>query len=110
MQAARGRGKGVHDVLTYLTLWKWTQQGATTARETVDRLSAFREVLEGQGGQLLDFGWTQGPYDGYALIQAPDEQTVMAVLLDLVGAGNVTTTTLRVFKEQEMRQVIQRLG
>ena len=97
-------------MLTYLVLWKWTQQGATTARETVTRLSAVREAIAREGGQLLDFGWTQGPYDGYALIQAPDEQTSMVVLLNLVGAGNVTTTTLRVFKEDEMQQIIQRLG
>ena len=95
---------------TYLTLWKWTEQGAKTAKETVNRFYAFRDAVQQQGANLVTFGWTQGPYDGFFVTEAPDEPTAMAVVLNLVGAGNMTTTTLRVFNDQEMQQVIQKLG
>ena len=95
---------------TYLTLWRWTEQGLRNAQETVNRYHAFQEVAQRGGGRLVTFGWTQGPYDGFFIAEAPDELTAMAGLLTLVGAGNVTTTTLRVFNEQEMQQIIQKMG
>ena len=95
---------------TYLTLWRWTEQGLRNAKETVNRYHAFQETTQQAGGRLVTFGWTQGPYDGFFIAEAPDELNAMAGLLTLVGAGNVTTTTLRVFNEQEMQQIIQKMG
>ncbi len=95
---------------TYLTLWKWTVQGAQNVKETVNRFHTFQEAVQRQGCNLVSFGWTQGPYDGFALVEAPDEQTAMALLINLVSAGNVSTTTLRVFNDQEMQQILQKAG
>ncbi len=95
---------------TYLTLWKWTVQGAQNVKETVNRFRAFQEAVQQQGCILVSFGWTQGSYDGFALVEAPDEQTAMALLINLVSAGNVSTTTLRVFNDQEMQQILQKAG
>ena len=95
---------------TYLTLWKWTEQGAKTAPETVNRYHALREVAQQRGCTVVTFGWTQGPYDGYFVTEAPDEYTATALLLKLVGLGNATTTTLRSFNEDEMRQIIERMS
>ena len=94
---------------TYLTLWKWTEQGAKSLKETVNRYQAFKEAAQQQGCTVVTFGWTQGPYDGFFVAEAPDEQTAMAMLLTLVGAGNVTTTTLRAFTDQEMQQILQKV-
>ncbi len=95
---------------TYLTLWKWTEQGAKTAQDSVNRYHAFREVAHQQGCTVVTFAWTQGPYDGYFVTEAPDEFTATALLLKLVGLGNVSTTTLRSFNEQEVQQILQKLG
>jgi uncharacterized protein with GYD domain len=95
---------------TYLTLWKWTEQGTKTAQDTLNRYHALREAAQQQGCTVVTFGWTQGPYDGYFVTETPDEFTATALLLKLVGQGNVTTTTLRSFDEQEMQQILQKLG
>ena len=50
---------------TYLTLWRWTEQGLKNAKETVNRYHAFQEAAQQGGGRLVTFGWTQGPYDGF---------------------------------------------
>jgi uncharacterized protein with GYD domain len=93
---------------TYLTLWKWTEQGAKNARATPDRAQAFKTEAGRHGVKVVEFMWTQGQWDGFALCEAPDEQTIMAVLLDLIGAGNVTTQTCRAFSEKEMREILQK--
>ncbi len=95
---------------TYLTLFKWTEQGAKAARDTLNRAQAFREAAQQQGCNVVTIGWTQGPYDGYFVTEAPDEFIATALLLKLVGQGNITTTTLRSFNEDEMQQIFQKLG
>ncbi len=95
---------------TYLTLWKWTEQGVKTATDTINRYHALRETAQQRGCHVITFGWTVGPYDGYFITEAPDELTATAMLLKLVGQGNATTTTLRSFNEQEMQQILDRMS
>ena len=93
---------------TYLTLWKWTEQGAKNAKATPDRAQAFKTEAGRHGIKVVEFMWTHGPWDGFVLCEAPDEQAMTAVLLDLAGGGNVTTQTCRAFSEKEMREILQK--
>jgi uncharacterized protein with GYD domain len=43
------------------------------------------------------------------VMEAPDEQTMMASLLNAAGSGNVRSETLRAFTAEEMEQVIQKM-
>lgn len=94
---------------TYVSLIKWTEQGARNARDTVQRASAFRGDLERRGGKLVSIYWTQGQYDIVTAIEAPDDQTAMAALLAVAGLGNVRTETLRAFDESEMQSILQKM-
>jgi len=94
---------------TYLTLWKWTEQGAKNAKASPDRAEAFKTEAGRHGIKVAEFMWLQGRWDGFVLCEAPDEQTMTAVLLGLIGAGNVTTQTYRAFSEKEMREIVQKV-
>ncbi|MGZ3638815.1 MAG: GYD domain-containing protein [Ktedonobacterales bacterium] len=94
---------------TYVTLIKWTDQGARNAKDSVQRAQAFRSDVERRGGKLVSILWTQGSYDIVATMEAPDEQTAMATLLAVSGLGNVRTETLRAFNESEMQSIIQKV-
>jgi uncharacterized protein with GYD domain len=99
----------VQAMATYVTLIKWTEQGARNAKDTLQRAQAFRGDVERRGGKLVGIYWTQGQYDIVATIEAPDEQTAMAALLAVAGLGNVRTETLRAFNETEMQSIIQKV-
>jgi uncharacterized protein with GYD domain len=45
-----------------------------------------------------------------AIIEAPDDETVTAMMLDLTAGGNLRTSTLRAFDHDEMQAIVQRLG
>jgi uncharacterized protein with GYD domain len=94
---------------TYVSLVKFTDQGAKNAKDTVQRAAAFRNDVERRGGKLLSVYWTQGKYDIVTTIQAPDDQTAMATILAVAGLGNVRTETLRAFDESEMQSIIQKI-
>lgn len=50
--------------------------------------------------------WTIGPYDVVAVIEAPDDESATAALLEIGAKGNVRTTTLRGFDRSEMGAII----
>jgi uncharacterized protein with GYD domain len=94
---------------TYVALIHWTDQGAQNAKETVNRARQVRADFERRGIKRFDVYWTQGRYDIVTLIDAPDEQTIMAALLAVAGRGTVRTESLRAFTETEMEQIIQKI-
>lgn len=94
---------------TYITLVKWTDQGARDVKGTVQRVGEFRADLERRGGKLLSIYWTQGQYDLVATFEAPDAQTATAAMLADCSVGNVRTETFPAFSESEMTSILQKL-
>jgi len=93
-------------VPTYITLLNWTDQGIRAYKNTTERTDAFVAALQKLGARLVDIYWTVGPYDLVAMVEAPDDETATAALLQLGGMGNVRTTTLRAFSREEIESVI----
>ena len=93
---------------SYLVLMNWTDQGAKTASETVERYEVAKEDLAQRGLTIKDIYWTVGPYDIVTLIEAPDDETATAGLLRLASQGNLRTTTMRAFSAEEAREVIEK--
>ncbi|MFE7927722.1 GYD domain-containing protein [Streptomyces sp. NPDC057456] len=90
----------------YVTLLNWTDQGIRNYKDTAKRGEAFAAAAQKLGGKILSLYWTVGSYDLVAVVEAPDDETVTAVLLQLGGVGNVRTTTLRAFGPEEMQRII----
>ncbi len=95
---------------TYVTLMNWTDQGIRTAKETVQRRDQANALAEKHGASIEQVYWTVGPYDLVTIIEAPDDESATAMLLELGSAGNLRTTTLRAYGREEMSVIIQRLG
>jgi uncharacterized protein with GYD domain len=51
-----------------------------------------------------------GHYDIVSIIEAPDDETATAMMLELTSAGNLRTATLRAFDHDQMQAIIQRVG
>jgi uncharacterized protein with GYD domain len=95
---------------TYVTLMNWTDQGIRTAKQTVQRRDQANALAEKHGASIEQVYWTVGPYDLVTIIEAPDDESATAMLLELGSAGNLRTTTLRAYGREEMSDIIQRLG
>jgi uncharacterized protein with GYD domain len=93
----------------YITLFNWTEQGMSNIRDTMKRAKAAREAWEAAGGHWIGIWWTQGQYDGVIIHETPDEETATRLLMSVGMQGNVRTTTLSAFGEEEMEQIIQGL-
>ncbi|HJZ49338.1 MAG TPA: GYD domain-containing protein [Roseiflexaceae bacterium] len=94
---------------TYVVLYKFTDAGAKNVKGTVQRANESRAENERRGFKVHGLYWTQGQYDMVAVVEAPDEQAMLAGLFNIASAGNVRSETLRAFTEAEMGAVIQKM-
>lgn len=94
---------------TYVTLYRWTEQGIRGVKGTVDRAQQIVQGIEGAGGKVQTLLWTQGSYDVVSVADFPDEDTAMAWALRIAMAGNVRSETLRAFSADDMRRILGKL-
>jgi uncharacterized protein with GYD domain len=94
----------------YVVLGNWTEQGIKNATGAVDRAHQAADALAAIGGKMHSTHWTLGTYDFVSIVEAPDDESLVAVLLKLAGAGNVRTTTMRAFDESEVSGIFAKVS
>ncbi len=95
---------------TYVVLMNWTDQGVRTDKDTVRRREQADALAERHGARIEQVYWTMGHYDIVTIVEAPDDETVTAMMLELTSAGNLRTSTLRAFDHDQMQAIIERVG
>jgi len=93
----------------YILLLNWTDQGIRNVKDTIKRAEAFKSYLEKRGGKLVGVFYTFGHYDLVLIIELPNDETAMEILLGTGGLGNVRTTTLKAFNLEETQKIIENL-
>ena len=93
----------------YLVLTKYTDQGIHSVKDTVKRDQAARQAIEAAGGKVIGFWSALGQYDGVVIVEVPNAETFVQLLLAVGMQGNVRTETLQIFSEEEMERIVQRL-
>ncbi|GAA2329095.1 MULTISPECIES: GYD domain-containing protein [Streptomyces] len=91
---------------TYVALLSWTDQGVRNYKDTAKRAESFGSAVNKLGAEIVSIYWTIGPYDLVTVLEAPDDETATAALVQLGGVGNVRSTTLRAFDREEMGRII----
>lgn len=93
---------------TYVVLYEFTEQGRKNVKETVRRASQVQDENQRRGFNIQGLYWTTGQYDLVAIVDAPDEPSMLAGLFNVAEAGNVKSQTLRAFSSAEMEQALQK--
>src|SRR3974377_1437393 len=91
---------------TYISLVQFTDQGIRAAKDTTHRLADWATNVKSRGVSIKQMYWTLGHYDQVCVFEAPDDETVAAVLLAADMLGNIRTETLRVFTASEMENIL----
>jgi len=93
----------------YVILANFTDQGIRGIKDTSKRAKAFRDLAKKMGVNIKDIYWTFGRYDVVLTMEAPDDETIAALMIKVGSLGNMTSETLRGFEEAEMDALISRL-
>ena len=94
----------------YILLINWTDQGISKIKESPERFGSFKASVEKAGGKLIGGYYTFGEYDVVIILEAPNDEAVMSLMLKVGSAGNVRTKTLKAFAAEEGMKIIKDLS
>ena len=92
----------------YIMLVNFTDQGIHTIKELPRRWDDSRKAIEAAGGSI-EFHLTMGEYDVVAIAEFPSDEVAATVALAVGSRGNIRTTTMKAFSEEEARKIVQAL-
>lgn len=79
---------------TYILLSEVTDDGAFTIKERPERIKEVNEEIEKLGAEVKEQFAVLGPYDFVNIVEAPDEETISRVSVELGSRGTVKIQTL----------------
>jgi len=93
----------------YVVLGNWTDQG----RKTLDtdypqRLENSKKLVEEYNG-TMSLCFTMGEYDFVGIIDIPDEESMVKLLIKLNTIDKFTTKTLRAWSDTEFIELVSSL-
>ncbi len=59
---------------TYVTLFKWTEQGAKDVKNAPARFETAKKLTESRGGKVVGLYVTMGEYDIVAVTEGPERR------------------------------------
>ena len=90
----------------FIQLLNWTEQGVKSVKDSPKRLDGARAAAKKMGVEIREFYMTIGASDMVVIAEAPDDAAMAKFTLTLAMGGNVRTTTLKAFSEEEYRKII----
>ena len=94
---------------TYVTLYKWTEQGIKNVKGAPARIKESIKSAEAAGGRVFGVYLTMGQYDLVSIYEAPNDETAAAALLNQGMQGNVQSTTLKAFTVEQFAEILKKL-
>jgi len=79
---------------TYIMLTILTDEGRKTIKERPNRIKEVNKELEGMGAKVISQYAVLGPYDFVNIIEAPDNQAIARISVELGSRGTAQFLTL----------------
>ena len=79
---------------TYVMLTTLTDEGRKTVKENPGRIKEVNKEVEGMGVKILSQYALMGQFDFVNILEAPDNDTVVKVAIELGARGTLQTMTL----------------
>jgi uncharacterized protein with GYD domain len=94
----------------YIILFNFTDQGIRNIKDTIKRAEAFKNSVQKDGGKFVSEYYTFGKYDVVTIVEVPNDETMMSIMLSTGSLGNVRSETLKAFPMEEAVKVIDRMS
>ncbi len=89
----------------YLHLFKFTDAGRKTMKQSPDRIAAIAEAVQKLGGKMT-FLYLMGEFDSMAIGEFPNDETAAKAVAMIASAGYVGSTTMRAFTPDEFKSIV----
>ena len=92
---------------TYIMLSTLTDEGRKTLKERPERLQEVNREIEAMGARVLQQYAVLGMYDFVNVLDAPDNETVARISVELGSRGTVSLTTLPALPVDAFTQMLK---
>ena len=79
---------------TYILLSTLTDDGAKTIKNRPERIQEVNKELEELGAKVLAQYAVLGPYDFVNVVEAPDNETIMRMSVEMASRGSIKIMSL----------------
>jgi uncharacterized protein with GYD domain len=79
---------------TYVLLSTLTDEGRKTVKERPDRIREVNREIENMGARVVNQYAVLGPYDFISIVEAPNNETIARISVELGSRGTVQIMTL----------------
>jgi uncharacterized protein with GYD domain len=95
-------------MVRYISLLRFTEQGAKNIKKSTNRAHEFDKVAAKSGVKIEGQFWTLGAYDGVLILTADSEEKALHCLAELASQGNVRTETMQAFLDKGFDEIVGR--
>lgn len=92
----------------YVILSTLTDEGLETIKKKPERIIEVNKELEEMGIKVIAQFAVLGPYDFVSIIEAPDNETVMRMSVELGSRGTVRLTSLPAIRTEDFIKLIKK--
>ena len=91
----------------YILLSKLTEDGRKTLKRKPERIKEVNKELEAFGVQVLEQYAVLGPYDFVNLVEAPDNEAIFKMSVELGSRGTIEITSMPAITVEEVIQTLK---
>ena len=92
---------------TYVLLTNLTDEGRKTIRSRPERIREVNKEIDGMGGKLIAQYAVLGPYDFVNIVEAPNNEAIVRIVVELGARGTLQLMTLPAI---DIEEFISRIG
>jgi len=92
----------------YVMLTALTSEGRRTLKERPERIKEVNQEVEKMGVKILQQYAVLGPYDFVNILDAPNNEVVSKVAVELGSRGTIQTTTLPALPIDDFIQAVKK--
>lgn len=92
---------------TYIALSNLTDEGRKTIKERPDRIKEVNKEIEAMGIKVISQFAVLGPYDFITLLDAPNNEAVLRMSVELGSRGTVQLITLPALSVEEFIKTLK---
>lgn len=91
---------------TYVMLTNLTPEGVRTLKNNPGRVAEVNREVEALGAKVVEQYTTLGQYDFVTVIEAPSEEVMAKVSVEMGSRGTMTSQTLTALSAQRLAEVL----
>lgn len=102
--------QGGFTMAEYIMLCSFTSKGVEKIKDSPNRITEAKKLFEKNGAKIKALYAVLGQYDTVCIAEAPNDETMAKISLEISSLGSVHAETLRAFTEEQYLKIVNQIS